>query len=163
MHDLASFGLLDVLKKLIEAPPSSEGEDNNPAAEATMAVDINTKDDRGCTPLIWAARNGHVDVVHYLCSHGGDVNTSSYGGMTPLHHSCNTANESCVAELLEDGADANQADDCGNTSLHYACSRGVLNIVVRLTEGGADVAATNKAGSGMVRRKGDEGEEWGSL
>ena len=50
IHKLSAFGILDVLQKLVEQD----------------GVDVNTKDDQGCAPLIWAIRNGHKDVTKYL-------------------------------------------------------------------------------------------------
>jgi len=48
-------------------------------------VDINSKNENGTTPLIWAATNGHEAVARLLLERG-NFNTNSSGeyGMTPL-------------------------------------------------------------------------------
>ncbi|GMI03139.1 hypothetical protein TrLO_g2499 [Triparma laevis f. longispina] len=141
IHQLASFGILDGIKKLVEGE-TPEGEEPDPETHH----DVNEKDERGSTPLVWACRNGHLEVVTYLIEHGAEVDTKSFGSMTPLHHSCNSSFEACVAKLIVAGADSNATDEEGNTCLHWAVSRGVLNIVVRLTDAGADISQSNNAG-----------------
>ena len=147
---LASFGILDVLTKLYESSqPTGEEE-----GEAPVGIDINMKDDRGCSALVWAARNGHLPVCSYLLEKGADVNSVSYGGLTPLHHACMASFESVVGKLIESGADANMKDESGNSPLNWATSRGVLNIVMRLVDAGGDVNASNKVSNffNMVSR-----------
>ena len=80
---LASFGILDNLKKLVEVEKPEGGEGEEEEETPTTEVDLNAKDERGCTPLAWAARNGHLEVVDYLIGKGADVNIASFGGMTP--------------------------------------------------------------------------------
>merc|ERR1719181_1225939 len=75
IHKLSANGNLDLVKVLVESK-------ENP-------VDINVQDTMGCTPLIWASRGGHVNVMEYLLENGADTNMSGYGGMTALHHACN--------------------------------------------------------------------------
>mmetsp|Transcript_12330 Transcript_12330/g.18970 ORF Transcript_12330/g.18970 Transcript_12330/m.18970 type:complete len:241 (+) Transcript_12330:87-809(+) len=130
-HRLAANGILDLLKKYFEAHED----------------EVNAVDDRGCTPLIWAARNGHIEVVKYLVEVGGDVEMGGYGGMKSIHHAANNFQEAVVGVLLERGANPNGTDEMGNCSLHYACARGILNLVVTLIEKGADVNLGNDQGT----------------
>ncbi len=123
-HQLAANGLPELLLKLMEA--------------SETAIDLNAKDEYGCAPLLWAARNGHIDMLKMLLDKGVEVETAGYGGMRALHHTCNSSKENCVALLLEYDASTNAPDDSGATALHWASARGVLNIVVRLTEKNAD-------------------------
>ena len=48
-HALAANGLPDVLAKLLET--------------SETAIDLNAKDEYNCAPLLWAARNGHLEVA----------------------------------------------------------------------------------------------------
>jgi uncharacterized protein len=53
----ARNGNLAVVKALVEKSPDSASE----------------KDSRGVSPLAWAARNGHVEVVSFLLGAGADI------------------------------------------------------------------------------------------
>ena len=131
-HALAANGLPDVLAKLLET--------------SEAAIDLNAKDEYNCAPLLWAARNGHIDMLKLLLDKGADVETAGYNGMRALHHVCNSSKEGLVALLLEHDANANAADESGATPLHWAAARGVLNIVVRLSDKGADPNVATKTG-----------------
>ena len=47
---------------------------------------INKKNKFGYTPLHCAAREGHKEVVEFLCACGADVNTRNKFGKTPLYY-----------------------------------------------------------------------------
>ena len=103
-------------------------------------------DDRGFTPMLWASRNGHQEVVAFLCENGCSKETSSFGGMRPLHHACNKNHEKLIRFLLKEGVDVNAVDENGDTALHYCCARGVLNIVTVLLDAGANCLIPNSVG-----------------
>lgn len=48
------------------------------------AVDVNMKNERGWTALMFAARNGHLHIVKELLQHGVDVNVINSTGQTAL-------------------------------------------------------------------------------
>jgi len=127
----AMFGELDTLKKLIEV--SEEPFDQ--------------QDDRGFTPITWAARNGHIPVIEYLASKEASLEVGSFAGMKCLHHAANKNLEGTVKLLLKLGAAPNSTDDNNDSPLHWAAARGVLNIVVALIEKGADCNASNAQGA----------------
>ena len=131
-HALAANGLPDVLAKLLET--------------SETAIDLNAKDEYNCAPLLWAARNGHIDMLKLLLDKGADVETQGYNGMRALHHVCNSSKEKCVEILLEADANPNATDDANSTPLHWAAARGVLNIIVRLSDKGADPNVATKTG-----------------
>ena len=131
-HALAANGLPDALAKLLET--------------SETAIDLNAKDEYNCAPLLWAARNGHIDMLKLLLDKGADVETQGYNGMRALHHVCNSSKEKCVEILLEADANPNATDDANSTPLHWAAARGVLNIIVRLSDKGADPNVATKTG-----------------
>ena len=49
-----------------------------------IGTDVNAKDDRGVTPLIYAAFNGHKEIAELLIANGADVNAKDKRGKTPL-------------------------------------------------------------------------------
>jgi ankyrin repeat protein len=83
------FGELEILKKLCE----------------NEEAPIHEADDRGFTPLCWAARNGHNPVLTYLIDKKCSMEQGSFAGMKPLHHACNKNLESTVKLLLAAGAE----------------------------------------------------------
>ena len=76
-------------------------------------------------PLTVAAREGQIDMVHWLIRHGADVNASDWSGLHPLHAAARAGNLPVCETLLEQGADINAREDfTGKTPLDYA-TRGV--------------------------------------
>jgi len=80
-------------------------------------ADPNTQDEKGRTPLYWAASEGHVDVVRLLLERGVDPNTQDEFGDTPLHEAAYKGRVDVVELLLVRGADPNVKDGDGKTPL----------------------------------------------
>ncbi|KAH8069297.1 hypothetical protein JL721_6117 [Aureococcus anophagefferens] len=101
----AMFGMNDSLRKIVE--DASAGSD-----ESGVVFDINAKDASGATPLIYAARAGHVETIQYLVDNGGDVlvrlieknadvNAATKTGTVPLHVAAQTGGDAIAAKLIE--------------------------------------------------------------
>ena len=75
--------------------------------QSEAAKSINTFDDAGFTPLMWAARNGHIQSVELLIQAGSDVNAhdESTIGNTALGEIAGEASLEMVDTLLKAGAD----------------------------------------------------------
>ncbi len=85
LHQAAATGTLDQLEYHFKAK-----------------ADLNARDPNGDTPLVLAARGGHVKAVGRLIEHGADVNTKAADGTTPM---AAAAGHPQVAALLrENGA-----------------------------------------------------------
>jgi len=84
--------------------------------------DINEKDFLGCTPLAWAASNGHDEVVKMLLE-SKDVNPDQPdgGGQTPLMYAAENGHEGVVKVLLtHEEVNPDKPDNRGNTPLLHA-------------------------------------------
>lgn len=151
-------------------------------------ADVNEKDPLGCSPLIWAARSGHFELINYFVEKGADVEIAGYGGMRALHHAANNMKEPAIEALLKAGANVTTRDgkcvcacvcihaliacqdatvincglgyliDLGNEPLHIAAARGALSQCVVLIEAGGDLSSVNKNGTTPLMRSSTTGQ-----
>lgn len=102
---------------------------------------VNEKDERGRTPLFYAATNGKGDpaTVQALLRAGADVNARDRSGATALLEALDPGGTTPnVAALLETGADVNIPDLGGDTPLIRASSWGATHLVRMLLDRDAD-------------------------
>jgi ankyrin repeat protein len=90
----------------------------NRAALVTLLLErgfpANSMDNKGLTPLHWAAGSGCVECIPLLLAAGADVNARRNDGGTPLH----TAALKTVDMLLDAGADTKSLDKLNRSPLH---------------------------------------------
>ena len=72
----------------------------------------------GLTPLLYAARQGHLEAVRVLLDHGGNVNEPSADRTTPLMMAVINGRFDLAMFLLERGADPKIATVAGGTPLY---------------------------------------------
>jgi hypothetical protein len=114
---------------------------------------------------MWAAADGHADMIRTLVAAGADVNARSTivawerqrtqeprdkwlppGGLTPLLLAAREGRVEAVDALLESGADVNLVDPEQHTPLVYALINGHLDVAGTLIARGADVNMGDKVG-----------------
>lgn len=71
--------------------------------EATKK-EINTKDNSGMTPVLWAAFEGKLDALRMLTGRGGNPDKSDQFGNTALHLAAAKGHLTCVDFLVKFGA-----------------------------------------------------------
>jgi ankyrin repeat protein len=132
IHSAVLTGNLEMVQTLLQASPN-------------FAVE---KDDKGRTPLHYAAMVGRLDIAELLVANKADVNARDNHGVTPLH----LASDKAMAELLlANKADVHARNEEGRTPLHMAASRGqagMKDVAESLLAHGADVNA--KANNGWT-------------
>ncbi len=127
IHDAARAGDLAKVAALAEKDPGS----------------IGGKDPAGRTPLHWACRGVHLEVVRFLVEHGADVNAADRSGLTPLHSLASRGHLEAARLLIEKGARVDAATPGGWTPLHMAANGGQADMAVLLAEKGAAFDSRN--------------------
>jgi ankyrin repeat protein len=104
--------------------------------------DVNLQTEHGLTPLILAAREGHVQCVHILLRFGAKVALrDSINGMTAIHYSAKNGHSPCLTLLLHNSEEKNvinMHDALKRTALMLAVSGNHIECVQTLLKCGAD-------------------------
>ncbi len=83
----------------------------------TRGANVNAPDDKGSTPLHYAALHNQRDILITLLDHHADVNHANSAGQTALHIAVAQHNVVNAQLLLDRGANSNPADKAGQTPL----------------------------------------------
>jgi ankyrin repeat protein len=100
---------------------------------------LNAEDDSQETPLFWAIREGHLDVVDLLLRKGADIHIQNEDGETPIMMAAILGSKEMIHRLIQYGSQPRQGDDSVSTCLHDAIRAGNDQVVKVLVEGGVDV------------------------
>lgn len=163
----------DIIARLLEAgaDPNSivTGQDEtwlmltsytgNPAAVRHLlaaGADPNAPQVRGQTALMWAASEGHADVVRLLVESGSDLEAASLestrperrpaGGFTALLFAARQGHIDAARALLEAGAAVDHVGADGTSPLLIAIVNGHYDLGYLLLEHGADASLADDAG-----------------
>ena len=98
---------------------------------------LNTKDQRGSTPLVLACYYNNIEVVSYLIQKVDDINGSTKDG-SPLMAAAVKGYNSIAQLLLDAGADPMIEDMNKTTALHYAAMFKNHELAQLLLDAGAD-------------------------
>ncbi|XP_069734453.1 DNA-binding protein RFXANK [Phaenicophaeus curvirostris] len=132
IHQLAAQGELSQLKEHLR-----KGENL-----------VNKPDERGFTPLIWAAAFGEIETVRHLLEWGADPHTLAKERESALSLASMGGYTDIVIMLLERNVDINIYDWNGGTPLLYAVRGNHVKCVEALLARGADL--TTEADSGYT-------------
>jgi ankyrin repeat protein len=106
--------------------------------------DLQLRDRKGLTPLLWAAQNGHVETVTWLLDQGVDINAKENYNMTALMLAARTGQGRCVQALVARGANMRCRDKEFNTALMWAAFNGHDDTVRCLAAAGAGLEVRRK-------------------
>lgn len=94
-------------------------------------TDFNVKDIWGNTPLHYAAKYGHLEIMELLLQKGAHIDPTNYWcEATPLHYAASTGQVGEVKFLLDSSADPTLRDDKENTPAHWAALKGHTQSVI---------------------------------
>jgi ankyrin repeat protein len=111
---------------------------------AAPALDLNSVNAVGETPLMLAAIKGRLDWVQLFVKRGAQINRA---GWTPLHYAASGPDEGISAWLIAHGAEINARAPNGNTPLMMAAKYGPYDLAELLLKLGADPSLRNAQGS----------------
>lgn len=91
---------------------------------AQRDVDLNSRDNKGNTPLHLSAQNGHLEVVKCLLNHGAKINPRRETSfLTPLHLATMNNHIKVVEYLVYQSKELiDEIEVTGRTACHLACS-----------------------------------------
>ncbi|MGH7129612.1 MAG: ankyrin repeat domain-containing protein, partial [Planctomycetaceae bacterium] len=111
-------------------------------------ADVNARERKGQTALMWAAADAHVEVVDALLKAGADFRTPLRSGLTPLFFAVREGRTEAALRLLHAGAKINEpmqlrrksgeVSQKGPTPLILAVENGHFETALALLEAGAD-------------------------
>jgi ankyrin repeat protein len=132
----------------------------------TRGASVNIGDSwRGQTPLMWAAAQGHADMVRVLLEAGADTSVRSTvvtwerqrtaeprekwlppGGFTALLLAARAGHVESVKALVSGGADINEIDPESHNALVLALMNGQFDVAGALIAAGIDINAADNVG-----------------
>ena len=86
----------------------------------SKGADVNGHDDKGITPLSWAAMAGQTEAAQLLIKKGAKINGKNRDGATPLHASAFFGQTEIVELLIKNKANLNLTNGKGETPLDSA-------------------------------------------
>lgn len=95
--------------------------------------DINERDFKGYSPLMYAAYHGHVKLVSFLLQNGADPNSTDFNENTILMGVCFKGHEEIIELLLEAGANPNLRNKQYQSAIDFAHLFGRLKVVEMLS------------------------------
>ncbi|XP_022197655.2 ankyrin repeat and SOCS box protein 3-like [Nilaparvata lugens] len=102
---------------------------------------VDLKDNRGWSPLHYAASKDYIDCIHELLYAGAEIDIKTHEGETPLYLACaNNCYEAAVI-LLEAGCSVNLSNNESITPLHCVAKHGFDNLAILLMNKKANVNA----------------------
>ncbi len=122
------------------------------------SADINKLDEKGISPLSWAAIMGQNDAIKLLLDQNADINRRNADGGTPLHAAAFLGRTSTVTLILARGADCNIQNNNGQTALETIDSgwnpqmRGIVEYIAYLLSIKVDPEAIGQAWPGIIQQ-----------
>lgn len=86
----------------------------------SRSTSVNSKDQKKCMPLHYAAQTGNLSAARVLLEKGSQVNAKDMYGQTALHHAIRSGHLTLPPVLLENGADMSLVDLYGQNCLHLS-------------------------------------------
>ena len=142
LHRAARYGHTDVVTTLVQ-----QGK-----------IDVNIKDPLGDTPLVWAARNGHLKTAKELMNLGADLTPLEENEGYLLHEIAKKGFTDMLAFLSEQGMNINEQDGEDKTLLHHAAAKGDHDTLKLLLGLGIDANKRDEQGMLAMHHAASKGD-----
>lgn len=109
--------------------------------------DVNVSDNKGYTPLIYAAYFGHEGMVDFLLKNGSNACMKDKRGNTALMGAIFKGHVKIAFRLLKSECDIDQNNNADQTALMYATLFGREKIAEKLISKGAKIEAQDANGN----------------
>lgn len=106
-------------------------------------IDVNSKDNDGYTPMVWAVYGKSTEVMDELLAHGAMLTPPIRINRTILHLAAANGTPRILKYLIGKGIDVNIKSDYGNTPLFWAVRARRAGNVKVLLDHGADCSIMN--------------------
>ena len=113
-------------------------------------ADVNAKDTKGVTSLVYAVAGGYEKIAKMLIDGGADVNAIANDGRRALYIAVARGDLEIVKLLIKSNADVNIKDGHSSTVLHTAAVWDRQEIAKLLIEAGADISLLDGEGRGTL-------------
>lgn len=123
----------------------------NAALAEHPSLDINLKDHKGYSALMYAAYNGHADMVISLIAQGADIESPDKGGSTILMGVAFKGHADIAKILIDAGADIQATNFVGMNALQFSQMFGRTEVAALL----------GSAPQGPFQRVGQQLKTWG--
>lgn len=115
-------------------------------------VNASARNERGATPLHYAAGSNHSDAIKILLDARADPDilndySKNRRGKTPLHRAATAGCMEACQALLDSGIDVSQENGAGLTALHFAAFNSRPKCVERFLKAGADAMFEDSTGA----------------
>jgi len=117
----------------------------------TGGADLNCCSHDGITPLMRAARYGHVEVVRALVHEGADRERKDADGCTALMWAARAGRVDALLALCAAGVELDVQDDRGWTAVMMAANNWQTEVVSILVEKQADITLENQEGRSALQ------------
>lgn len=135
--------------------------DNVRAIELIIdGADVNEKNGRDSTALMFAAMKGMEDVFDLLVEHGADIHALNISGVNALITAASEDQAVMVQKLAQLGVDIDAQDKEGLTTLMYAADKGFAKTVDAVLQAGAkkDIENSDKETAEIMARGAEHDE-----
>lgn len=96
---------------------------------------VDLEDRNGCTPLFYAIRQGHNEIVKMLLQNNANPNHRDQKGRLPAHCACALGNLECLKYLKEYGCEYWESNKKGDYPIHEAAFGSHLEIIKYVLDG----------------------------
>ncbi len=150
-------GAATALQAAVDAPDFKEEHLRILQYLIEKGANVNGRNTRGQSPLLFATDHGRTEAAKGLIEHGADVNDTDQKGNFPLLIAACKGYPFLVTLLVEKGANTGMALPDGDTPLMCAAREGSADTVNVLLEKGVNVNAKNSSGSTALTEATDTG------